>query len=60
MAPIELNDLGLKKSFSIHNASSSMSTYNDLMIKVCLQMAIRAMFIDLRRVCSLLLSSIPT
>ena len=34
-APIDLDDLGLKKHFSLSNASRSMSTYNDLMVKVC-------------------------
>ena len=32
--PIDLNDLGLKKNFSLTNAARSMSTYNDLMVKV--------------------------
>ncbi|THG96996.1 hypothetical protein EW026_g4937 [Hermanssonia centrifuga] len=32
--PIDLNDLGLKKTFSLPNAARSASTYNDLMVKV--------------------------
>ena len=32
--PIDLNDLGLKKTFSLPNAARSMSTYNDLMVQV--------------------------
>ena len=32
--PIDHNDLGLKKTFSLPNAARSMSTYNDLMVQV--------------------------
>lgn len=34
--PIDLDDLGLKKNFSLPNAARSMSTYNDLMVQVSL------------------------
>lgn len=32
--PIDLDDLGLKKTFSLYNASRAMSSYNDVMVKV--------------------------
>ncbi len=34
--PIDLDDLGLKKNFTLPNAARSMSTYNDLMVQVSL------------------------
>jgi NAD(P)-dependent dehydrogenase (short-subunit alcohol dehydrogenase family) len=33
--PIDLNDLGLKKNYTLSNTAKSASTYNDLMIQVC-------------------------
>lgn len=33
---IDLNDLGLKKTFSVTNAALQAPTYNDLMMEVCL------------------------
>ena len=34
--PIDLDDLGLKKGFSLYAAGVAAVTYNDLMIEVCL------------------------
>ncbi|KAF7314685.1 hypothetical protein MKEN_00942400 [Mycena kentingensis (nom. inval.)] len=31
--PIDLNDLGLKKSFSVMNAAAAATTYNDIMVQ---------------------------
>ena len=33
---IDVNDLGLKETFSVQNASLTGVTYNDLMLEVCL------------------------
>jgi hypothetical protein len=34
--PIDVNDLGLKETFSLKNAALATPTYNDLMLEVCL------------------------
>lgn len=34
--PIDVNDLGLKETFSLKNAALAAPTYNDLMLEVCL------------------------